>query len=64
MDQLAREYRDTHGPEIPEEIFELARRLGDGPLMGRFPNEDSPDVIALWGSVVSDTSPVPLKSSA
>jgi hypothetical protein len=27
MDALAREYRDTHDPEIPEEIFELARRL-------------------------------------
>ena len=27
MDELAREYRDTHDPEIPETIFELARRL-------------------------------------
>jgi hypothetical protein len=27
MDKLAREYRDTHDAEIPEEIFELARRL-------------------------------------
>jgi FKBP-type peptidyl-prolyl cis-trans isomerase (trigger factor) len=27
MDELAREYRDAHDPEIPEEIFELARRL-------------------------------------
>jgi len=27
MDELAREYRVTHDPEIPEEIFELARRL-------------------------------------
>jgi hypothetical protein len=27
MDELAREYRDTHDPEIPEEIFELAGRL-------------------------------------
>jgi hypothetical protein len=26
MDELAR-YHDTHDPEIPEEIFELARRL-------------------------------------
>ena len=26
MDKLARD-RDTHDPEIPEEIFELARRL-------------------------------------
>ena len=26
MDELAREYHDTHDPEIPEEIFELARR--------------------------------------
>jgi hypothetical protein len=25
MDELAREYHDTHDPEIPEEIFELAR---------------------------------------
>jgi len=22
MDELAREYRDTHDPEIPEEIFD------------------------------------------
>ena len=29
MDELAREYHDTHDPEIPEEIFELARRLGE-----------------------------------
>jgi hypothetical protein len=27
MDELAREYRDTHDPEIPEAIYELARRL-------------------------------------
>ena len=27
MDELAREYHNTHNPEIPEEIFELARRL-------------------------------------
>ena len=27
MDELAREYRDTHEPEIPEEIFKLARWL-------------------------------------
>jgi hypothetical protein len=27
MDELAREYRDTHDPETAEEIFELARRL-------------------------------------
>jgi len=27
MDKLAREYRDTHDTEIPEEIFELARGL-------------------------------------
>ena len=27
MDELAREYHDTHDPEIPGEIFELARRL-------------------------------------
>jgi hypothetical protein len=26
MDELAR-YHDTHDPEIPEEIFEVARRL-------------------------------------
>jgi hypothetical protein len=25
MDELAREYHDTHDPTIPEEIFELAR---------------------------------------
>jgi hypothetical protein len=31
MDELAREYHDTHDPEIPEEIYELARR-GDGAL--------------------------------
>jgi hypothetical protein len=27
MDELAREYSETHDPEIPEEIFDLARRL-------------------------------------
>ena len=27
LDALAREYDDTDGPEIPEEIYELARRL-------------------------------------
>jgi hypothetical protein len=27
MDQLAREYHDTHDPEIPEEILELARPI-------------------------------------
>ncbi len=29
MDELAREYHDTRDPESPEEIFELARRLGE-----------------------------------
>jgi len=27
MDELAREYHDTHDPEILEEIFDLARLL-------------------------------------
>jgi hypothetical protein len=27
MDVLAREYHETHDPEIPEEIYELERRL-------------------------------------
>jgi hypothetical protein len=27
MDELAREYYETHDPEIPEQIFELASRL-------------------------------------
>jgi hypothetical protein len=27
MDELAREYHETHDAEIPEKIFELARRL-------------------------------------
>ena len=27
MDELAREYYETHDPEIPKEIFKLARRL-------------------------------------
>jgi hypothetical protein len=27
MDELAREYYDTHDADIPEQIFELARRL-------------------------------------
>ena len=27
MDELAREYYETHDPEIPAEIFELTRRL-------------------------------------
>jgi len=26
---LAREFAETHDPEIPEEIYELARRLGE-----------------------------------
>ena len=34
MDELAREYHDTHDPEIPEEIFELARRLGRWSIEG------------------------------
>jgi hypothetical protein len=29
LDELAREYHDTHDAEIPEEIFELARQLGE-----------------------------------
>jgi FKBP-type peptidyl-prolyl cis-trans isomerase (trigger factor) len=29
MDELAREYRETHVPEIPEEIYRLARQLGE-----------------------------------
>jgi hypothetical protein len=44
MDALAREYHDTHDPEIPAEIFGLARRLReDGALKGRFPNQDFTD---------------------
>jgi hypothetical protein len=27
VDQLAREYYETHDPEIPEEIYRLARQL-------------------------------------
>ena len=27
MDALAREYHDTHDPEIPEEIYKLAGQL-------------------------------------
>jgi hypothetical protein len=27
MDELAREYHETHDPEIPEEIYRLARQL-------------------------------------
>jgi len=27
MEELAREYHDTHDPEIPEEIYSLARQL-------------------------------------
>jgi hypothetical protein len=27
MDELAREYHDTHDPELVKEIYELARRL-------------------------------------
>jgi FKBP-type peptidyl-prolyl cis-trans isomerase (trigger factor) len=29
MDELAREYHETHDPEIPEEIYRLARQLGE-----------------------------------
>jgi hypothetical protein len=27
VDESARAYQDTHDPQIPEQIFELARRL-------------------------------------
>jgi hypothetical protein len=27
MDELAREYYETHDPDIPEEIWRLARQL-------------------------------------
>ena len=27
MDELAREYHETHDAEIPEEIFDMARQL-------------------------------------
>jgi hypothetical protein len=27
MDELAREFADTHDPEIPEEIYRLGREL-------------------------------------
>jgi hypothetical protein len=30
MDALAREYHDTHDPEIPEEIYQLSRELEKG----------------------------------
>jgi hypothetical protein len=29
MDELAREYHDIHEREIPEEIYRLARQLGE-----------------------------------
>ena len=29
MEELAREYHETHAPETPEEIFELARSLSE-----------------------------------
>jgi hypothetical protein len=29
LDALAREYHETHDPEIPEEIYRLARQLGE-----------------------------------
>ena len=28
MDALAREFAETHAPEMPEEIYRLARQLG------------------------------------
>jgi hypothetical protein len=34
MDELAREYHDTHDPEIPEEIYELARRFREMSIDG------------------------------
>jgi hypothetical protein len=35
MDELAREYHDTHDPEIPEQILELGQAAsGEGPLKG------------------------------
>jgi hypothetical protein len=39
---LARQYYDTHDPEIPEEIYELARRLREmDHWKGRLPNQES-----------------------
>ena len=39
MDELAREYHETRDPEIPEEIYELARRLRrDGAITRVFSN--------------------------
>ena len=34
MDELAREYYETHDLEIPEQIFELARRLREMGIEG------------------------------
>jgi hypothetical protein len=34
MDALAREYHDTHDPDIPEEIYRLARQLGNWNIEG------------------------------
>jgi hypothetical protein len=45
MDQLGREYCKTHDPEIPEDIYRLARLLGS--LIGPRAREDGERVVGL-----------------
>jgi metal-sulfur cluster biosynthetic enzyme len=64
MDELAREYRETHDPEIPVEIFELARLLREMDIERTISQSVSMMFIVALGSVASDTSPVPRQSSS
>ena len=51
MDELAREYHDTHDPEIPEQIFELARRLKEMDIDGEvFTERVAPPLSSLGPS--------------
>ena len=48
MDELAREYYDTHDPEIRKRFLNWLGSFGSGPLKGRFPNQYSTMFIAAW----------------
>jgi len=46
MDELAREYHETHDPEIPEEIYKLAGQLRE--MDHRRQIRISPMLIVAW----------------
>jgi hypothetical protein len=49
MDELAREYFDNKDPEIPEKIFELARRLREMEHWRTIPKSGFADVHCCVG---------------